>query len=88
MFIKVKSVEPLQNMILRVTFENGVIKQYDVKPLTERIDEFKALFNNEIFRNVKTDLGGYGISWNDFVDLECTELWENGIAESDLREAG
>lgn len=87
MFIKVKNVEPLQNLILRVTFENGIIKRYDVKPLTERIDEFKALFNNAVFKNVKTDLGGYGISWNDFLDLECTELWENGIVESDMKEA-
>lgn len=86
MFIKIKSVEPLQNMILRVTFENGIVKRYDVKPLTERIDEFKALFNAAVFRNVKTDFGGYGISWNDFIDLECTELWENGIVESDLQE--
>ncbi|HAX51031.1 MAG TPA: DUF2442 domain-containing protein, partial [Lachnospiraceae bacterium] len=22
--------------------------------------------------------GGYGISWNDDVDLECEELWDNG----------
>lgn len=87
MFIKVKNVEPLQNLILRVTFENGIIKRYDVKPLTERINEFKPLFNNAIFRNVKTDFGGYGISWNDFLDLECTELWENGVAESNIKEA-
>ena len=24
------------------------------------------------------DVGGYGIVWNDDVDLSCDELWENG----------
>ncbi len=81
MFIKVKRVEPLQDLILRITFESGVVKLYDVKPLAERMDDFKVLYNNNLFRNVKPDLGGYGISWNNFTDIECTELWENGIAE-------
>ena len=84
MFIKVKQVEPMQDLTLRVTFENGVIKRYDVKPLMERIDDFKPLGNKILFKRVKADLGGYGISWNDFIDLECTELWDNGIVESVL----
>ncbi len=82
MFIKVKHVEPMQDLTLRVTFENGVIKRYDVKPLMERIDDFKPLENKILFKGVKTDMGGYGISWNDFIDLECTELWDNGVAET------
>lgn len=28
---------------------------------------------------VKADKGGYGISWNDEIDLSCDELWEIGI---------
>jgi len=35
-----------------------------------------------LFWNVKTDLGGYGISWNDEIDLSCDELWENGIEQN------
>lgn len=88
MFEKVKNIEPLCDFMLRVTFENGIIKRYDVKPLMDRIDDFKALENTVLFKNVKTDIGGFGISWNDFIDLECTELWENGIIEKDIREAG
>lgn len=88
MFEKVKNVEPLHDFMLRVTFENGTIKRYDVKPLMDQIDDFKALKNTVLFKNVKTDIGGFGISWNDFIDLECTELWENGIIEKDMREAG
>lgn len=81
MFPKIKKVEPLNNLILRVTFENGTIKLYDVKPVMEKIDDFKPLENNALFKCVQTDIGGYGISWNDYIDLECTELWENGIIQ-------
>ncbi len=82
MFEKIKNVDPLHDFILRVTFQNGITKLYDVKPLMERIEDFKPLKNTTLFKCVKTDVGGYGISWNDYIDLECTELWENGITQT------
>lgn len=82
MFKKIKSIEPLNNFILRAVFENGVTKLYDVKPVMDKIVDFQDLKNNNIFKNVKVDVGGYGISWNDYLDLECTELWENGITQT------
>lgn len=86
MFIKVNNVEPLHDLTLRVTFENGITKRYDVKPLLEHFEDFKPLENAALFKGVKTDLGGYGISWNDYIDLECTELWDNGVIErEDMR---
>ncbi|MGN0107823.1 MAG: DUF2442 domain-containing protein [Hominilimicola sp.] len=81
MFEKIKSVEPLNDFILRAVFENGVTKLYDVKPVMNKIDVFQDLKNNNIFKNVKVDTGGYGISWNDYIDLECTEIWDNGITQ-------
>lgn len=82
MFEKIKNVDPLHDFILRVTFQNGITKLYDVKPLMERIEDFKPLKNTALFKCVKTDIGGYGISWNDYIDIECTELWENGITQA------
>ena len=79
MFYKVKSVEPLDNFILQVTFENDIKKYYDLKPIFDRWQEFKILKDNTIlFSNVKVDTGGYGVSWNEDIDLSCNELWENG----------
>ena len=79
MFYKVKSVETLENYLLLIIFQNGIKKQYDIKPLFEKWKEFKTLYNNLVlFKNVKVDAGGYGISWNDNLDLSCTELWNNG----------
>ena len=81
MFEKIKSIEPLNDFVLRAIFENGIVRLYDVKPIMNKIGAFQDLKNNRIFKNVKVDTGGYGISWNDYLDLECTELWEKGITE-------
>lgn len=82
MFEKIKSVEPLNDFILRIVFENGIVKTYDVKPLMDKIEDFKSLKNIALFKCVKTDVGGFGISWNEYIDLECTELWNNGVIET------
>jgi len=79
MFHKVKSVVALSDYMLLVTFEDNVIKYYDVKPLFDKWLEFKTLENVKgLFEQVKVDIGGYGISWNDEIDLSCDELWVNG----------
>ena len=35
-----------------------------------------------LFEQVAVDVGGYGVSWNDEIDLACDELWENGVPVS------
>lgn len=80
MFNKVKCVEPLENFMLLVKFENGEVKNYDVKPLFEKWEVFKALSSiNGLFEQVKVDAGGYGISWNDDLDLSCDTLYDCGV---------
>jgi len=79
MFHKVNGVIPKNNYILQVTFKNGKIKNYDVKPLFNKYDVFNDLkIVPGLFEQAKADIGGYGISWNDEIDLACDELWENG----------
>lgn len=80
MFYKVKDVKPLEKYNLLVTFTNGEIKNYDVKPLFDKWEVFKDLVSiNGLFQQVKVDDGGYGISWNDDIDLSCNELYYNGV---------
>lgn len=79
MFHKIKNVFPLPEFKLSVQFTEGVTKIYDVQPLFEKIQNFKSLKNNYEFGNVYVDVGGYGIVWNDELDLSCDELWENGV---------
>ena len=79
MFHKVKDVSALSDLMLGVQFANGITKLYDVKPLIERFPAFARLKADPLlFQSVETDVGGYGIVWNDDLDLSCDELWEHG----------
>lgn len=80
MFHNVKAVFPLEDYKLLVQFVSGVTKIYDVKPLFDWKDAFKKLKENDLFYGVYVGPAGYGIIWNDDVDLSCDELWENGKA--------
>ena len=80
MFHKIKNVFALPEYKLSVQFSEGVAKIYDVKPLFEKIPLFAVLKENPAeFACVTVDVGGYGIVWNDDLDLSCDELWENGV---------
>lgn len=80
MFHKVIEVVPCEGFTLMARFEDGVEKRYDVKPLFEKWDVFQALKENlALFMSVKVDQGGYGISWNDELDLSCNDLYYGGV---------
>jgi hypothetical protein len=76
---KIQSIQALEDKKLLVKFANGIEKIYDCKPLIEKFDVFKALENEGFFKQVKADAGGYGISWNDQLDLSEYELWTNAV---------
>ncbi len=77
---KVKSVKPLSGKHLLVTFITGDTKVYDCSPLLEE-SPFYPLKDDAFFKNVHVDQTGYGILWNDNVDLSESELWINGKDE-------
>lgn len=80
MFHKVKEVSVVEKYVLQVVFTDGVVKKYDVEPLFSEIEAFQTLKEVQgLFELVHVDAGGYGICWNDDIDLACDELWENGI---------
>ncbi|HHY80401.1 MAG TPA: DUF2442 domain-containing protein [Thermoanaerobacter sp.] len=74
---KVVSVKATDDYKLIVVFDNGTVKEYDMKP---KLNEwpFEMLKNKAFFKAVKVDAGGYGVSWNTEIDLSEYELWENG----------
>jgi hypothetical protein len=74
---RIRSVNAIGNSELLVRFENGVEKTYDCEPLLAR-PEFHLLKVPALFRAVRVDAGGYGVSWNDELDLSEYELWTNG----------
>lgn len=79
MFHKIKNVVALDDYWLSVSFVEGVTKKYDVKPLFELFEPFKQIMDKKEFVKAHVGQGGYGVIWNDEVDLSCDELFESGI---------
>ncbi len=71
------AVKPLTKHRLLVTFTNGVTKVYDCTPLLEE-EAFLPLQDQVFFRCVRVDPHGYGVIWNDEIDLAESELWLHG----------
>ena len=74
---RIINVKPQRGKMLYVTFENGVCKHYDCNPLL-RDDAFSPLRQENFFRCARADANGYGVVWNDDIDLAESEVWLNG----------
>ena len=77
MFHKIKNVTPLKDFKLSIQFAEGITKIYDMKKLIENNKIFAELKDINLFNSVEVDIGGYGIIWNDDIDISCDELFEN-----------
>lgn len=77
---KIKSVKPLEKSVLLVVFQNGIEKTYDMRNLYPIFPQFEVFETDiELFKQVQVDVGGYGISWDDDLDLDAEDIWEDGI---------
>ena len=74
---QIKAVKAIGDARLLVTFDGGVEKTYDCGSLLAR-PQFHLLASPAFFNAVHVDIGGYGISWSDAIDLSEYELWTNG----------
>ncbi len=81
MFHKAKNVTPLPDYLLLVHFADGSDKQYDMKSLFDEYPVFLELKETPgLFNQAKVDPGGYGISWNENVDIDAEEIYQNGTS--------
>lgn len=76
---KIIRVQAEANWHLQVLFDDGTEKRYDCWQLLNR-PAFGAIENESLFRIVRVDPGGYGVSWNADIDLSEYELWTRGVA--------
>ncbi|MBX3043268.1 MAG: DUF2442 domain-containing protein [Ignavibacteriae bacterium] len=74
---KILEVTVKRPYIIEIVFESNQIKQYDFKNLLND-SNFTKLKNFSYFKNLKVSVGGYGIEWDDELDLSESELWLNG----------
>ncbi|MGL4452513.1 MAG: DUF2442 domain-containing protein [Sarcina sp.] len=72
--MRIKSVKPLENYQLQVEFSDGKEKIVDFKnKIKEKM--YSDLEDKYLFNSVRVDAGGYGISWNDDIDISEYELY-------------
>jgi hypothetical protein len=72
---RVIRVKPEQNFRLLITFDNGEVKSFDVKPYLET-GVFKELQDLSLFNSVKPFLGS--IQWANGLDLCPDTLYLEG----------
>ena len=72
---KVEDVVPLAHQTLLVFFRDGLVKKCEVPPLDALLPICK---NDELFRTVTVQTGGYGICWGESLTVADNALYENG----------
>lgn len=76
---RIKEIKILDKFVVLAIFQDGTEKRYDVSQLFADYPQFRQLEKEAgLFESVTVDVGGYGISWNDELDLVAEEIWNNG----------
>jgi hypothetical protein len=78
MYPAVVHVSPLSNFQLRVSFANGEVKKFDMKPYLN-IGIFKELHQKEMFESVRISFDT--IAWANDADIDPETLYEGGETE-------
>lgn len=81
---RICQAKAINDHTLVIEFTNHEVKKYDIVYLLENT-MFAPLRKPAFFKNFQVEQGGYGIVWNEDIDLSEYELWKNGItvAEGD-----
>ena len=74
---KVVKVQPEQNYMLNLWFENGKQRRFDMKPYLD-FDVFQALKDKKVFNTVATFLGS--VTWSNNSDLSYDTLYLEGVS--------
>ena len=77
MFHTIKEITSLENLEIKVIFHGGIEKSYDIRKMFDPFPQMKELENGDLFKSAVLDPGGYGISWNDELDIDAEEIWED-----------
>ena len=75
---RICKAKTIDERTLLIEFTNQEIKKYDVSHLLEN-SMFAPLRQPAFFKNFRIEPGGYGIVWNEDIDLSEYELWKNGV---------
>lgn len=77
MFHKAIDLMLLEGTAMEVTFQDGIVKRYDMSVLFSKYPQLRALQDRSLFLSAKM-VGAYGIMWNDDLDIETETIYEDG----------
>ena len=73
------NIDFLADVTFKMTFQNGKIVKYDLSKLISKYPQFKRLREDRnLFMMGHLDSGGYGVIWNDELDLDATSVYLDG----------
>lgn len=75
---KIKSIKTKDGLILEAVFLDGTVREYDVANMFALYPLMEKLEDRSCFDRARIDVGGYGISWDDELDLDAETIWEEG----------
>ena len=76
MYLAVKDVKTIDDYKLILTFEDGSVRIFDMKPLL-RNGVFKELKDEKLFKTVKVSFDS--IEWANGIDVDPETLYEDGV---------
>lgn len=82
MIPRIRTVKPLPDYMLSVSFDDGKAVIYDVKDDIAQIESYQALkLIHGLFNQVQLDQSRTCVYWNDEIDLPSDTLYEYGKSE-------
>ncbi|MCK9410857.1 MAG: DUF2442 domain-containing protein [Prolixibacteraceae bacterium] len=76
MYLAIKTVKPINNYNLILTFDNGEIRQFDMNPYLNK-GIFQELKDISKFNSVRVSFDT--IEWDNEADLDPEILYENSV---------
>jgi hypothetical protein len=80
---KIISAQVISDRILLIEFSQSEVKKYDISKLLDN-PMFAKLQNPNFFKNFQIESGGYGLVWNEDIDISEYELWKNGETSHEI----
>jgi len=78
-FHKIKKIRCLPFFTVWAKFEDGRQVAYNMASLFDRFEIFKTFQTIPgLFETARISAGGYGIEWNDDIDIAAEEIYVNG----------
>ncbi len=79
---RIDKAKAIDDTTLVIEFTNQEVKRYDIGRLLE-LPMFSLLRQPAFFKSFRIETGGYGLVWNEEIDISEHELWTNGVTVMD-----